>query len=83
MALTKKKKMLLGVLAGAVALFIAARKGVFGSKSGVKLAAKPAFLPIDFSSSGYLKFNTDVANSGMTAAQHYMQFGWSEGRKWR
>ncbi|SDZ53727.1 Rhamnan synthesis protein F [Pseudomonas syringae] len=40
-------------------------------------------LPEDFSASGYLNLNPDVASAGIHPAQHYLQFGHAEGRQYK
>ena len=40
-------------------------------------------LPSDFDPQTYLTFNSDVRVAGVDAAQHYLQFGNSEGRKYK
>lgn len=40
-------------------------------------------LPFDFSAVEYLRLNPDVASSGMHPAQHYLDYGRAEGRKYQ
>lgn len=40
-------------------------------------------LPDDFSPTNYLKLNPDVANAGIDATKHYLEFGVNEGRRYR
>lgn len=40
-------------------------------------------LPFDFSAAEYLRLNPDVAAAGMHPAQHYLEFGRAEGRKYQ
>lgn len=41
------------------------------------------FLPVDFDPVLYIRINEDVAASDMSPADHYLKFGWREGRRWR
>jgi hypothetical protein len=40
-------------------------------------------LPADFDPVGYLQLNPDVAAGGGDPVRHYLEFGWSEGRRFR
>jgi hypothetical protein len=42
----------------------------------------PSKLPVDFDPGAYLRANPDVSASGQDPAQHYLRFGWFEGRRW-
>lgn len=71
------------MLALGAAAVIAAKRGLFGSRSGVVQSVQPSRLPFDFSPSGYLRINTDIASAGIDPGEHYLRSGWKEGRKWR
>jgi hypothetical protein len=43
---------------------------------------KPTQLPANFDGKGYLEANPDVAAAKMDPAEHYMNFGYREGRRW-
>ena len=40
------------------------------------------FLPSNFDEINYLNLNPDVRNQGVRAIDHYLQYGYSEGRLW-
>jgi ubiquinone/menaquinone biosynthesis C-methylase UbiE len=40
-------------------------------------------LPPDFDAEAYLRLNSDVRRSGMSAEAHYLKHGYKEGRPWR
>jgi hypothetical protein len=42
----------------------------------------PSGLPLDFDPAAYLRANPDVEASGLDPGQHYLKWGWSEGRRW-
>jgi hypothetical protein len=42
----------------------------------------PKCLPATFDPAGYLVLNPDVAAVGMNPAEHFLEHGWREGRRW-
>lgn len=44
---------------------------------------QPSEVPLGFDPAAYLIFNPDVAEVGMDPANHFLRFGWHEGRRWR
>lgn len=44
---------------------------------------QPVSPPEGFDPEMYLVLNEDVRNAGMESVQHYLNFGWVEGRKWK
>jgi len=57
-----------------------AEKFIASTRPGA--AERPASLPKGFSPSRYLALNPDVAAAGVDPAQHYMEFGFREGRSY-
>ena len=51
--------------------------------SSIKALSEMPDLPTDFDPIAYLEMNPDVAAAGMKAADHYLNFGFREGRRWR
>lgn len=43
----------------------------------------PMEVPADFDPEGYIRFNPDVQAANVRPDRHYLEFGWSEGRRWR
>lgn len=43
----------------------------------------PKEVPTDFDPDSYLRLNPDVQSANVPAVQHYLEFGWAEGRRWR
>jgi FkbM family methyltransferase len=48
-----------------------------------ELTRPPTVAPADFSPSAYLKLHLDVAEAGMDPTNHYLKYGWAEGRAYR
>ena len=44
---------------------------------------RPSTLPEDFDAGRYLRMHPDVAAAAVDAAEHYLNFGLSEGRSYR
>lgn len=61
----------------------AANAASAGDSSTVVPTGTFAALPKGFDPARYLQLNPDVANAKIDAAEHYRQFGYREGRRWR
>lgn len=86
------QKVLIGLgVAGAAVIIARKASGTpVESLSGKVLSQKPTSLPPDFDETGYRAINTDVNSAILdpnhvvkSGAQHWLNWGWSEGRRWK